>query len=265
MLDGRGRPELAFLWKNLLASGPLFRPRPMLALTVVLGGAAWWVTGQPGFEPLSAAAFAMGIVVLMGFLLFGPQIARQDLRTDLANADLLKTYPLRGWQIVFGEMLTPGVILSGMSWLALLIVYLLLPNELISGYPAVWRIGAALGLALLIPPFLAIQVLVPNATTVLFPAWVQATRDRTERGVEVMGQRLIFVASQFLVTALALVPPLILGGLAFGLVQWFAGFTIAGAVAAVAVAWLLAVEAWLGIHWLGSRFEALDISSELRP
>lgn len=263
-LAGRGRPELAFLWKNLVASGPLFRPRPMLALAVVLAGAAWWVTRAPGFESFSAAAFALGLVGLMIFLLFGPQIARQDLRTDLANADLLKTYPLRGWQIVLGEMLTPVVILTVLSWLALLIVYLLVPQELIRGYPAVLRIGAALGIALLVPPFLAIQVLVPNATTVLFPAWVQATRDRTERGVEVMGQRLIFVAGQFLVTALALVPPLILGALAFGLLQWFAGIAIAGAVAGVAMAWLLAVEAWLGIHWLGARFEKLDISSELR-
>ncbi|MEI6052973.1 MAG: hypothetical protein WCQ44_09750, partial [Opitutaceae bacterium] len=30
-------------------------------------------------------------------LLLGPQIARQDIRRDLTNIDILKTYPLAGW------------------------------------------------------------------------------------------------------------------------------------------------------------------------
>jgi hypothetical protein len=36
-------------------------------------------------------------------------------------------------------------------------------------------------------------------------------------------------------------------------------------VAAVAVAAILAGEVWLGVWWLGSRFEKLDLSTELRP
>ena len=68
------------------------------------------------------------------------------------------------------------------------------------------RGGVALGLAALTPPFLAIQLLVPNTAAVLFPAWVQSAANRTERGIEVMGQRLIFMAGQLLITSLALVP-----------------------------------------------------------
>ena len=37
-----------------------------------------------------------------------PQLLRQDLRSDLLNADLLKAYPLPGWQIVLGEVLAAG-------------------------------------------------------------------------------------------------------------------------------------------------------------
>jgi hypothetical protein len=264
-LHGSGRPELAFLWKNLLATGGLFRPVPILALAAVLGSAAVWLSRQPDLEALSTAMFSMAVVGLGIILLLGPQAARQDLRTDLINADILKTYPLRGWQIVLGEMLTPVVILSALTWLALLVVYLLMPGVLASRLPPGLRIEAALGIALLAPPFIAIQVLVPNAATVLLPAWVQATRDRTERGVEVMGQRLIFVVSQLFVTAVALVPAMILGGIVFALVQLVAGLAIAGAVAGIAMAMLLTLEVWLGIQWLGGRFEALDISSELRP
>ena len=151
-----------------------------------------------------------------------------------------------------------------MAWIALLTIYLSLPDAAASRIPPGLRGEAALGLALLAPPFIAIQVFMPNAATVLFPAWVQATGDRTERGIEVMGQRLIFVISQFLVTALALLPALLVGGLVLFIVNLVAGIAVGGALAVVAMAALLAGEAWLGIRWLGNRFEALDISSELR-
>ncbi|HEU4590817.1 MAG TPA: putative ABC exporter domain-containing protein [Steroidobacteraceae bacterium] len=264
VLTGSGRSEPAFLWKNLIAAGALFRPKPMLSLAVLLGAGAWWISRQPDLQAVSAALSVVGLIVLVLAVLFGPQLVRQDLRTDLANADILKTYPLRGWQIVLGEMLTPVAILTVVSWLALLTIWLALPDMAMSRIPPGLRGEAALGLALLAPPFIAIQVFMPNAATVLFPAWVQATGDRTERGIEVMGQRLIFVVSQFLVTALALLPALLVGGLVLFIVNLIAGIAIGGAAAVVAMAALLGFEAWLGIRWLGNRFEALDISSELR-
>jgi hypothetical protein len=264
-LGAVGRPELAFLWKNLLAASALFRPRPILALTVILGGAAAWLARRPDLEPFSVTLSILGVVVLVLTLLLGPQIARLDLRMDLANADILKTYPLRGWQIVLGEMLTPVAILSVVFWIALLTLYLALPGSAFERIPPGLRSEVALGLAVLAPPFIALQVLMPNAATVLFPAWVQATRDRTERGIEVLGQRLIFLASQLLVTGLAVLPALLLGSIVFFIGQLIAGFAFGAGVAVIAMAALLGLEAWLGIHWLGSRFEALDISSELRP
>ena len=264
VLTGAGAPEPAFLWKNLIATGALARPVPILGIAVVLGGAAAWLAHQPELEAFSAGFFLMGLIALVVTVLLGPQIARQDLRTDLANADLLKTYPLRGWQVVFGEMLAPVFTLTIMFWIALLITYLSSPHLEASWSTPALRAVAALGLALLAPPFIALQVLIPNATTVLFPAWVHATRDRTERGVEVMGQRLIFVASQLLVTSLALLPALIIGLVMFFVVNLVAGPAAGGAVAALSMAVLLASEVWVGVQWLGGRFEKLDISSELR-
>jgi hypothetical protein len=263
-LRGVGRPELAFLWKNLLATNAFFRPRPMLVLAGVLAGAASWLAGQPHLEPVRAAMSVVGLGFLFMIVLAGPQIARQDLRTDLANADILKTYPLRGWQIVLGEVLAPVTILSVVFWIALLTVYLSLPADSLSRIPAGLRAETALGLALLAPPFILIQVLMPNAATVLFPAWVQTTRDQTERGVEVLGQRLIFLASQLLITALVLLPAVLVGTLVFLLANLIAGLAVAAAVTVIAITILLAFEAWLAIRWLGNRFEALDISSELR-
>ena len=264
-LGSIGRPELAFLWKNLFATSAFFRPRPILVLTAILVGATSWLSRQPDLAPIRVVLSVVGLVILIMTVLFGPQVARQDLRTDLANADILKTYPLRGWQIVLGEVLTPVAILSVVFWLALLTIYLSLPGDSFGRIPPGLRSELALGLAVLAPPFIAIQVLMPNAATVLFPAWVQATRDRTERGIEVLGQRLIFVASQLLVTVLVLLPALLVGALVFLLVNLITGLALGAAVAAIAMTMLLGFEAWLGIRWLGNRFEQLDISSELRP
>jgi hypothetical protein len=44
-----------------------------------------------------------------------------------------------------------------------------------------------------------------------------------------------------------------------------AGTAVAAVPAIIAIAALLGFEAWLGVRWLGSRFEELDVSSELRP
>jgi ABC-2 type transport system permease protein len=263
-LGSVGRPELAFLWKNLLASSALFRPRPLLVLAAVVIGGTSWLSRHPDFAPMSIVLSIVGCVVLVMTVVLGPQFARQDLRTDLANADILKTYPLRGWQIVLGEMLTPVATLSVVFWLALLTIYLSLPGDVLSRIPPGLRGELALSLALLAPPFITIQVFMPNAAAVLFPAWVQATRDQTERGIEVLGQRLIFIASQLLVMVLALLPALIAGALVFFATNLIAGSAVGVTLAVIAMATLLVFEAWLGVRWLGNRFETLDISSELR-
>lgn len=265
VLGSVGRPELAFLWKNLLATGAFFRPRPMLVLAAILIGATSWLTRQSDLGPFNSVVSVLGVIILGMIVLLGPQVARQDLRTDLANADILKTYPLRGWQIVLGELLTPIAILSALFWIVLLVTYLSLHGGDFAWIPPGLRGEAALALALLAPPFIALQVLMPNAATVLFPAWVQATRDRSERGIEVLGQRLIFVASQLLVTTLAILPALIVGALIFFVGNLIAGLAVGVGLAVIAMAALLGLEIWLGVRWLGSRFEKLDLSSELRP
>jgi len=49
-------------------------------------------------RPSRPLVLAGAAVVTFYTLLAGPQLFRQDLRSDLANADILKTYPLAGWQ-----------------------------------------------------------------------------------------------------------------------------------------------------------------------
>jgi ABC-2 type transport system permease protein len=264
-LAENGRPELAFLWKNLLSTSAIFRPRVAIAvLAIVLGGSEWLVR-QPALQGTRAFAVLMFGGLLAATVLFGPMAARQDLRADLPNSDILKTYPLLGWQIVLGELLTPLSILCGLVWMCLLAGFLLLTGDQYIWLAPTLRGGAVLGLAVLAPPLVAIQLLVPNAAAVLFPAWAQSAGDRRERGIEAMGQRIIFIAGQLLVTAIAVVPAAISAALVFFLTQWLVGFVVASELAVAAAFVLLCVEAWLGVRWIGGRFEHFDISAELRP
>ena len=80
-----------------------------------------------------------------------------------------------------------------------------------------------------------------------------------------MGQRIIFVAGQLLITAIAIIPAALSAALVFLIAQWLIGMTAAAGLAALAVFALLSVEAGLGVLWLGSRFENFDPGTELQP
>jgi putative ABC exporter len=264
-LGSVGRPEVAFLWKNLLSTSAFFRPRVAMILFAIVLIGSQWLGSQPALVPFRAFVGTMFLMLLAFTLLFGPMIARLDLRADLQNSDILKTYPLRGWQIVLGELLTPLAILSVVIWLCLLAIFLLLPSGQLPWLAASVRGAAAAGLAVIAPPFVAIQLLVPNAAAVIFPAWAHSAGNRAEQGIEVMGQRIIFMAGQLLITALAALPAAMMGGVLFFLVQWLAGWVLAGVIAVAAIFAVLTVEAAVGVRWVGSRFEHFDLSAELRP
>ena len=264
-LTSVGRPELAFLWKNLLSTSALFRPRIALIAAVAIVAGSTWLANHPTFEQARLVVLAVATATVAVALLLGPQIARQDLRADLLNSDILKTYPLRGWQIVLGELLTPVAILTVTVWLALLAAALVFPPMRMEWLTPQLRAGIAIGLGLLTPAFCALQLLLPNAAAVLFPAWVQMVGNRSEHGLEVLGQRIIFIGGQILIATLALVPAAIGAGVVFLVTQWLAGPIVGAALAAAAIFVVLAIEVWLGIQWLGHRFERFDLSAELRP
>ncbi|HEX2862859.1 MAG TPA: putative ABC exporter domain-containing protein [Lacunisphaera sp.] len=260
--------EAAFLWKNLMAAPAWINRKLFLGAAVLLWFGLAWLKNRPDLGGTKAAATAAMIAfVLLGYLLiFGPQLARNDLRGDIGNADMLKAYPLPGWRILLGSLLAPTVILSGIAWLLLLVVGVGLAP---SGGRAAWltpelRIVGTLSLAVIMPFLCAVQLLVPNAATVIFPAWSQSTRNLSG-GMDVMGQRLIFFAGQFVCLALAMLPALLVGGGTIFLTQWLIGPTAATALAVIPVLAVFAAELWLGARLLGPRFDRLDISAELRP
>jgi hypothetical protein len=220
----------------------------------------------------TTGVFAGVIAMLAAFfaaytLMLGPQLARQDLRSDLAHSDILKTYPLAGWQLLLGELLTPTAILTGLLWLALIAaVFALAPLAAKVAWltPGV-RLTAGICAALVVPPLCTLQLLVPNGAALLFPGWFQATRQRGGGGIDVMGQRVIFGLGQLLAMVFALLPAVVLAAGLIFVTQWLIGLPAAVVFATLAVLAILIGEVWCGLWWLGQRFEKFDLSSELRP
>lgn len=264
-----GRPELAFLWKNLLATWPYFNLRVFSAGAFVITAACFWLHREPtwrGILPIVAMIVASFSIYALAI---GPQFLRQDFRSDLAHADILKTYPLPGWQIVLGELLTPVVILTGLIWLMVLTLTLTLTlpptARLLGEFSLGVRLISAFWLALITPFLVTLQMLVPNAATLLFPGWFQASRGHGG-GPEVAGQRMIFFFAQLVTMLLALLPPTALAALLFFIFRALFDVSLPWAVNLAAVPFLLILlgEVVCGVWLLGQRFERFDLSAEVR-
>ncbi len=271
-LPPRGLPEIAFLWKNLLSlRSSLFSRR---ALGIVLGVCVW---AYFGVRPLLAARRmsggndALGFIVLVlcaivaGYtLILGPQIARQDLRNDLPNADLLKTFPIEGWRLALGELLAPTAILTAIIWVTILAAAAAFdPDGKIAWLTSAVRATVVTCLAIAAPILCMIQLIVPNTVMVLMPAWYQSSRTRGG-GVEMFGQRLMFGIVQMLFALLVAVPAGGIAALVFIASYWILGVSTGVVLATVALVVILAVEAAVGLWFLGGRFERFDLSTEVR-
>lgn len=268
-LADTGRPELAFLWKNLLSTAPYFNLRALGWCALLVAFGCSWLGRQPEWRALLPGVGFVAVFAAGYILFLGPQLARQDLRSDLANADILKTYPLPGWQLLLGELLAPVAILSGLLWLAVFAAALAFQPHHATWLTHGLRVTIALCLAALALPLTALQLLIPNAAAVVFPAWFQAVRTRGP-GIERLGQRLIFVFGQLVVIVLALVPAALVAAAPLGIALGFFSESPAVIFAAVIVATVLmfaalAGEIWCGLWLLGKRFEQLDLTAELRP
>ena len=266
-LADTGRPEFAFLWKNLLSTRAFFDARTWLvgASLIVFGSRLLARMGPAQQGILSGLGVAA--LILAGYTLaFGPLVARLDLRADLGNADILKTYPLPGWRIVLGELLAPVAILTGIVTLALLLALCAFqPSEHASAWLAPeLRATYAVCFAALTPALVALQLLVPNAAAIVFPAWFQAVRT-PGGGIDLMGQRLIFVFGQIFIIVLALIPAALTAALLVFVTQWLIGPMLSVIFATVVVLAVIVGELWCGLWWLGGRFERFDLSAELRP
>jgi ABC-2 type transport system permease protein len=266
-----GLPAVGLLWKNLIAAGQSFTWRFWLLwawMAVIVGLSSGMMAmatrSATGMNPKLQGVLMIGGAIALMFLimsfLIGPQLVRQDFRHDLAMADVLKAYPMTGWEVALGELLAPAVILTAVQWLLIILCYGLSAG-FGEGVTREMRLALASGVAVIAPGLNAVSLLIPNAAVLFFPGWFHAGKD-SPQGIEATGQRLIFALGQLVVFLLALVP----AAMAFAVV-YFPGRMALGnygavPVGALAAAVIMAGEAALGVMLLGKLFERLDLSSE---
>lgn len=260
-LSHRGRPELALVWKNVLAArrttGPL-----MLMITSIVGVSA--LAG--GFQALrsgSSGLFAvLGIacVAMAAFLtVLGPSMLRVDLRQDLPNMDILRSLPLSGAAVVRAELLGPGAVLTLLLWALLALGVGLSAGYPMEEFPVRERVSLAVAAGLVAPMFSLAGLAVQNVAVLLFPAWVVV--DRTQpRGVEAVGQRLLTTAGTLVVLMVGVVPAALAGGLVL-LVLWsWLGWVYAAPFAGLAAAAVIGAELYFATLLMGRLFERFDVS-----
>jgi hypothetical protein len=263
-LGSSGSPAVALLWKNLISAGQVFTPRLWIIFAVTAVMVCSFLAGTAKDESLVAAlGMAAGMLVVWS-LFIGPQMLRQDLRQDLPLTDILKMYPVRGWEVALGELLAPASILTAVQWLLLAVAAVLLWNAPGSYLTRGAMLSVGFGAAMVLPLLNLIILQIPNAAVILFPAWTQTGKDRSA-GIEVTGQRIIAILAQLLVFMVTMIP----AAIAFGAVFFGSQLVLARPLAivggSIAAALVLTVEAALGILLLGRLFERFDVSAELPP
>ena len=268
-LGPSGPPEVAFLWKNLISlRSALFGRRGLMMLLILAMGTSSAIGPMLASHPGAGIKGTLVLVfcgIVAGYtVILGPQLARQDLRNDLPNMDILKTYPVEPWRLALGELLTPAAILTTILWITILVAVAAVDPTGIAEWltPAV-RVTTALCMALVAPLVCITQLIVPNLLMILMPGWYVATRTRSG-GIEMFGQRIIFGFLQLFFTALVLVPSAGVAALVIFSSQWAIGVAGSVLLATVAILPILGGEAAVGLWFLGERVDGFDLSTESR-
>ncbi len=150
-------------------------------------------------------------------------------------------------------MLAPFTVLALGEWIFLVAGAVLAPPGAVEGQGRLSLLATAM---MALPAFTLCGLLVQNAAALLFPAWI-ATGTAPPRGIEAIGQRLLTLVGTMLVVALALVPAVIVGGLATLLLRGPLG-AAALPVGALAGSAVVALEAGFAFFGLGRAFDRFD-------
>jgi hypothetical protein len=264
-----GFKPFAFLWKSLIKFGGRRALALWTLLFIILGSGAMLmlIYAHPGSKPpgwviTTATVVGIGcyVTVLISFVMVG-QAATAQLRQGMASMDLMKTYPIPGWQLALGELSGPLLLGTLLQWVSLAVGAVIAASIAIAkGVESAGLIVAiaAAGLALLLPAFNVSMSVLPCAAALMFPGWFKP-QDAAGQGLEATGLRLLVGIAQLAAMAVMLVPVAFFGACAWFVVGKWVSWFVWQAIAAGGVgALVLALESALGIVWLGSLYDDYD-------
>ena len=252
-----GSPAAAIVWKNVTGALREFRLRTLVllvALVVAMGG----VLGGRGGAAELIAILSLALTGLV--LLFGPLTLRYDLRRDLELLDVLKTWPVRGRDLVGAEVLAPALLVSGVAALGWCGAFAASLASTAALPPPGDRLAILVTALAVTPAVVTVLFLVQNAAALLFPAWTAIGPERAT-GFEATGQRILSFVGTAFALVVAVLPAALVGGVAavaarqLGLPPAWAG-AVWGVVGAVT----LGVESYVGVMVLGPVLERMEVS-----
>jgi ABC-2 type transport system permease protein len=276
-LGPRGRPELAIVWKNLLA----WKRTSLARQAVVVGSlaAAFFAIFAFLTTPSADVAAEMGslmcLTVTALLALLTPIGLRIDLRGDLEYAAVLKTWPLRAERLVLAELGAPALVAVLYSWGGIAIAFAIASGRVaraaflgtvVTGPSASFQrfevlVPVALTVAVFLPSLVALTLVIQNASVLAFPAWFPAGRRRAV-GLEQSGLRMLSFLGTSLVLVLAVIPAALAAGAAIFLTFGSLGFWSLPIAAVFAVLPILA-EAAGGVFLLARLFERFNPARDL--
>jgi ABC-2 type transport system permease protein len=238
-LASAGRPEVAVLWKNLMRVSRL----PLLRGAGVTAALCLGLGVLLGLLPTHALVYTLLTVAGLVIAAAAPMFAgawNNDLRTDLAHLELVRTWPLPAERLVAAEVASPALLsfLLGLAGLGLALAGCL-GAELAAARGTIADVplasaGRAMGVGGLRFALLVLAGAVPllagasfaasalqNLATLFIPAWMLKTPD-ANKGIAAFGRNLIVGPAIFFGFVLVLLPGAVLLGLAL-LAQRVAG------------------------------------------
>jgi hypothetical protein len=248
-----GPRATALLWKNLAA---VFRRRRVrtIALAYLATASAVGIASVAGMRGFAQGAGALALTWAGFTLLLGPQWVRNDLRRDLRQIDLLRSFPLRGRTVVAAEAAASTVSLTLIQLGLLSVAWLAFLGEHSGNTTLAERSVLLAAVTLALPSVNYVALLLQNGAALLYPAWMSAIGDGAG-GLEALGQNLLAtVAFTFLLGLLLVVPvgAAVLVGYATGMQPLGLGL---GMVLGLG---LLAIEAILLARVFGTVYDRTD-------
>jgi hypothetical protein len=260
-LAPQGRAAYAIFWKNVLYVQRLLRPATGVFL--VAGFAFLLVLSVTTARSTESALRVLSLILfgLTGLTTFtGALMFRNDLRMDLPFADQLRTYPLRGRDVVAAGLAASALCMTVTQLL------LLVPALLVGMAGGVVRPPLALligAMALFVFPVLnAMAALIQNAIALLFPAWTRLG-EGPGSGMESLGHNVLNLIGTAVLLVIVAIPPVVVGALVGAPLALWLDRAAAVPAAAVVIA-AVAAEVVLLTRWLGHLYDGVDpVEAEL--
>ncbi len=258
-LAPRGRVETAILWKNLILVSRYVSLRTLFRLLpiVIIFGFGFSQSNRAGLAEMMGF-FSLTLIVMV--VLMGPMLARNDLRQDLSNLAMLKTWPVSGRAMLRGQVLAPTALLS-VAVLILIVgaASLLTPTLMKAGVSWSDQLAYVVSAILVAPALILGQVVLQNAIAVLLPAWAGLGSSRS-RGIDAMGQRILLTFGTFVGLMIGLIPAALIAG-GVGVTLYAMTERVMIVIPAIASAIVVIAECWVATELLGLVLDRTDVSA----